>query len=197
MKLNRMHLLIGLAALLAVPATYAQNTACKSVEFSGAVLERFPNAPQGCLDVVERDGQKFAVYKADLVRISGKTAFLKFKLPDGTRSTTRAIKTDPARRVLIQGKPTRVQDLAVGQELTLYVKVSEPVLALAPASETEPLDLQPLADEKTQVASADTEQTTMPGTASGTYTFGLAGLLLLALASMFAFLRRFPRHRMK
>lgn len=197
MKGYRMYLLIGLAALLAVPASYAQSTACKSVEFSGAVLERFPNAPQGCLDVVERDGQTFAVYKADLVRIARDTAFLKFKLPDGTRSTTRAIKTDPARRVLIQGRPTRVQDLAVGQELTLYVKVSEPVLALAPASETEPLDLQPLADERTQVASASTEETTMPSTAGWTYTFGLAGALLLAMAGILALMRGFPRQRMK
>ena len=196
MKPNRMFLLLGLAALLTVPS-YAQSAACSSVEFSGAVLERFPNAPQGCLDVIERDGQKFAVYKADLVRISGNTTFLKFKLPDGTRSTTRAIKTDPARRVLIQGRPTRVQDLAVGQELTLYVKVNEPVLALAPTSETEQLDLQPLTDESTQVASANTEETTMPGTASWTYSFGLAGALLLAMASALAFMRRFPRHRMK
>ena len=190
-------MLIGLAALLALPTAHAQNAACTSLEFSPAVLERFPNAPQACLDVIERDGQKFAVYKADLVRIARNTAFLKFKLPDGTHSTTRAIKIDPARRVLIQGRPTRAEDLAIGQELTAYVKVTEPMLALAPASETEPLDLQPLTDERTQVASASTKETTMPNTASWTYTFGLAGALLLAMAGALAFMRRFPRQRMK
>ncbi len=197
MKPNRTYLLIGLAALLSVPAAHAQSTACNSVEFSAAVLEKFPNAPQGCLEIIERDGQKLAVYKADLVRVARGTAFLKFKLPDGTRSATRAIKIDPARRVLIGGKPTRAEDLAIGQELTAYVKVSEPVVALAPASDAEPLDLQPLTDERTQVASASTEETTMPATASWTYTFGLAGALLLAMAGALAFMRWLPDQRMK
>lgn len=197
MKPNRMHLLIGLAALLTVPAADAQSTACSSVEFGAAVLERSPNVAQGCLDVVERDGQKYVVLKADLVRTSRNSVNLKFKLPDGTRSTSRTIKVDPSRRVLIQGKPTRVEDLAVGQKLTLYVKVNEPVLALAPAAEAEMLDLQPLADERTQVASANTEQTTMPATASWTYSFGLVGALLLALAGALAFMRRLPLRRMR
>jgi hypothetical protein len=51
-------------------------------------------------------------------------------------------------------------------------------------------------EESTQVASASTESV-MPGTASWTYTLGLAGALLLALASMLAFVRRFPRCSIK
>ena len=35
----------------------------------------------------------------------------------------------------IDGKPVSVRNLAVGQELTAYVKVSDPVIALEPAVE--------------------------------------------------------------
>jgi hypothetical protein len=166
---------ICVATVLAAPAAYAQNSACQTVQFSSAVLERFPGVREGCIDVIDRDGQKYAVFKADLVRTAPSSITVRFKRPDGSHGASRNLKLDPARRVLVEGEPVRVTDLAVGQELTAYVKVTEPMIALAPVA-NEPLQLEPLEPEAPLVASA--VNASMPETAGLMPTFGLAGLLL-------------------
>ena len=49
------------------------------------------------------------------------------------RATRARSRRKPEFRVKVDGKPVSVRNLAVGQELTAYVKVSEPVIALEPA----------------------------------------------------------------
>jgi hypothetical protein len=191
MKLPLKYLLILSALFLALPAANAQNSACQTVQFNDQVTQRFPRIREVCLDVIERDGQQYAVFKGDLTRTARNTLYVRFKLPDGSRTGTRKIQVSPQRRVLIEGKPVRIENLAVGQELTAYVKVSEPVVALAPP-EDDPLDLQPLEPETSQVASAETGA--MPDTASPVRQVGAAGLALLLLGTLLAVLRWFrPR----
>ena len=192
MKPVHRYQLVVCAALFAMPGAYAQNAACSKVEFSDAVLQRFPRARDACLDVIEHEGQQYAVFKADVVRTEPNKLSLKFKLPDGTYAATRTIKADPARRIDIEGKPTRVQDVAVGQELTAYVSVSKPEIALAPVSITEVFYMQPLEGETT-LAEANTA--TMPETASPVPGYGLAGVLLLVIAGALSALRRFSSDR--
>lgn len=178
-------------ALGSVPVANAQEADCRSVKFSDAVVQRFPRVRDACLEVIQRDGQQWAVFKADLVRTAPSTLYVRFQLPDGAKSGTRTIKVSPSRRVLIDGKPYRVEDLSVGQELTAYVKVTEPVMALAPPA-SEPLDTGPLPGETQQVASASTG--TMPHTASPVREYGVAGLAMLLAGVGIGLLRRFrPR----
>src|SRR5262245_43390717 len=127
---------IAVAALLAVtmvPKVWAQNVeACEGVEFSPYVLERAPSVREACLDVVTRGDEQFAVIKAELIGATSKTIRVRFKRPDGSAVETRTIRVRPGFRVLIDGKATRIEDLAIGQELTAYIKVPEPVLTLPP-----------------------------------------------------------------
>ena len=97
------------------------------------MLAKFPRIKEACLDIINKDGQDYAVVKADLVRTRPGAATIRPKLPDGTRADTRVVRVSPGFRVLVDGKETRVEDLAVGQELTAYVKVTQPQMALAPA----------------------------------------------------------------
>src|SRR5687767_9304190 len=99
MQWSRSYNLIGLLTLLAIPAAYSQSSECQTVEFSDAVMEKFPGVREGCLDVIERDGEKYAVFKADLMRSSRDSIAVRFKRPDGTRGSTRTIQVDPSRRV--------------------------------------------------------------------------------------------------
>jgi hypothetical protein len=110
---------------------------------------------------------------------------MKFKLADGTKSDTRKIVTKPERRVMIEGKPVSVRNLAVGQELTAYVKVSDPVIALEPATD-EALVLTPIEPAAPMVADNSAD---MPHTASALPTAAGLGALLLAFAGMLTFLR--------
>lgn len=172
MKCYAMRPLVVATLLALSGAAFAQNNqACQNMRFSDEVLARFPRASEACLDVITRDGQSYAVFKAKLERVTGTTLRLRFKQPDGTYAAAQNVKTSPNRRVLIDGKPTPVSELAPDQELTAYVRVDKPLLALEPVDATEPLEPVPMAAPEPAVARADP---VMPHTAS---PFELAALL--------------------
>ena len=168
---------------IAAPAMAAD---CATAQFSDAVLARFPNIRAVCTDVIEKDGQQYAVVKGDLVRTGTNAVYMKFKMADGTKSDTRKIETRPDFRVKIDGKPVSVRNLAVGQELTAYVKVSDPVIALEPA-DTETLAAYPIQEAAPAPVAQNTAD--MPRTAGPMPTVLSFGGLLLAFAGMLTFLR--------
>ena len=176
-------------AMMPAVAGAQQPAVCQRVEFSEDVLARFPNIRNACLDVINKGGQEYAVVKADLVRVSGRRMTVRVKLPDGTHSEPRQINTKSGFRMLVDGKPTRVEDLAIGQELTAYVSVKDPGIALASAEPSEPVEFTPVPaePEPEPVASAPAE---MPKTATPLPLLGAFGVALLALGAGFAFLRR-------
>jgi hypothetical protein len=178
--------IIGVAAVLGGFATPAFAADCATAQFSDAVLARFPNIRAVCTEVITKDGQEYAVVKGDLVRTGNNAVYMKFKLPDGTKSDTRKIETRPEFRVQIDGKPVSVRNLAVGQELTAYVKVTEPVMALAAAEPSEPVVAYPI-EEAAPAMAANTAE--MPRTASPLPAVAGLGALLLAFAGMLTFLR--------
>jgi hypothetical protein len=175
----------ALALAAAIPA-YADAAKCQAVEFSPAVLERFPRIREACLDVITKDGQEYTVLKADLLRVSGTSARLRPILPDGTKAEARNVAFDPARRVMVDGKAVRPSELAVGQVISFYVKVSEPVAALEPAAD-EPIAPLPMPAEEPAAAAPAPE---MPATASPLPLIGPTGLALLALGGGIGFARR-------
>jgi hypothetical protein len=177
-----------LAATTLSGAAYAQNNAeCQRMRFSDEVLARFPKAPEACLDVITRDGQTYAVFKAELERVTGNTLRLRFKQPDGTYAAATNVKTSPSRRVLVDGKPVRVSELAPNQELTAYVRVDQPLLALAPVDQAEPLEPVPMAAPEPAVARAEP---VMPHTASPVELVALLGSLCCAAAFALNLARR-------
>lgn len=179
-------LAVGTLALAAAVPAYAQASGCQTVEFSAAVLERFPRIREVCQDVITRDGQEYAVVKADLLRVRGTTARLRPILSDGSRADAMNISFDPARRVMVDGRGVRPSELAVGQTLSFYVKVTEPVAAF------EPGDDAPLAPVAMPAAEPAEEEPAppMPATASPLPLIGLTGLALLALGGGLGYARR-------
>lgn len=178
--------IIGVTVVLGGVAAPALAVDCANAQFSDAVLARFPNIRAVCSEVITKDGQEYAVVKGDLVRTGNNAVYMKFKLPDGTKSDTRKIQTRPEFRVKIDGKPVSVRNLAVGQELTAYVKVSEPVMALEPAEASDPVASYPM-EEAGPAMAANTAD--MPRTASPMPAVAGFGALLLAFAGMLTFFR--------
>jgi hypothetical protein len=168
---------------------------------SRELLERFPNAQETCLDVISRDGQQYAVFRAQLDRVIGSRLQVRFKNPDGSFGPATRIATERDFRVLVDGRPLRVSELSRNQELTAYVQVNQPMVALAPADASErlhpvPLVVIPLARQEAD-ESADTEDAeqgaanpSMPATAGYANTIGALGLALLAGAIAAKALRR-------
>jgi hypothetical protein len=188
-KLRLISLCVILGLLLASGTVQAQRPGCGTARFSNEVLSRFPRAPEACLDVISRDGQQYAVFKAELTRITGNTLHLRFKLPDGSQGPRTTINTQRDFRVLVDGKPTRVRDLAPNQELTAYVHVTEPRVALAPAVETETLYVVPLVIPVSDAPVA-ARRPEMPETASPVRLMGVMGMMLLVTALSLMLIRR-------
>jgi hypothetical protein len=187
---------LGGLALVLVPATVLaqQPAACQRVTFSDEVLARFPNIRDACLDVITKGDQQYAVVKADLVRATARRMTVRVKRSDGSHSEPIGVNVKRNERVNVGGKPTAIEDLAVGQELTAYLRVTDPGIALAPAEEVEVVEFTPVTatpepepePEPAQVASAPE----MPTTATRLPLAGTIGLFLLALGAAIAFLRR-------
>ncbi len=87
--------IIGVTAVLGGVAAPALAADCATAQFSQAVLDRFPNIRLVCSEIIEKDGQQYAVVKGDLVRTGNNAVYMKFKLADGTKSDTRKIETRP------------------------------------------------------------------------------------------------------
>jgi hypothetical protein len=158
----------------------AESPGCRDVAFSETVLQKFPRAREACLDVVTKGEQQYAVFKADLQSVQGNTVRVRMRLPDGSYSDTKSIKTKPGLKVLVDGKPYGLQELAPNQELTTYIRVDQPLIALAPADQSVPVDPVPLmAPEPQHLASATP---VMPETASQAMLPMLLGLFFCAVA---------------
>lgn len=186
--------LITIAVMLAAAATaQAQQIDCQNVEFSDEVMQKFPRLREACLDVIERQGQLMAVFKADLLKVSGNKVRIRAKLPGGGQAEPQTVQVPPERRVLVDGKKYRVSELALGQELTIYARVDEPLAALVPAETSDPIDFVPIEVEPIRVATAEPE---MPRTASGLPALGLLGVFLVCLGVALELVRRVRRLRL-
>jgi hypothetical protein len=187
-------ILISAAILFAaaIATTHAQNSACQSVQFSAEVLDRFPGARTSCLDVIHRDGEQYAVFKAQLAEVRGNSLRIRVKGPDGTYGPLTSLTAKPDRKVIIDGKPYPVSDLAPNQELTAYVRVDTPQIALAPATPEEPLESFPLAaqpEETGPVRLSSAAAPSMPQTASNVGIIAVMGMFLLVVAAILATMR--------
>lgn len=137
-------LIVAALALLVAPRAWAQAPTCKTVQYSDTVVEALPDVRDLCLRVEERDGKEFAVVKAEVSRVHRQnTLEVRFKRPDGSKSEPRVFQTAPDRRIMVQGKSMRVQDVAVGQELTAFIHVKTPEIATEPAGANEALEPVP------------------------------------------------------
>lgn len=182
-------------ALVPAAALAQQPAACERVEFSAAVLARFPNIRAACLDVISRDGQEFAVVKADLVRATPRRMTVRVKRPDGTHSDPIGVNVRANERVNINGRMTPINEVAIGQELSVYIHVTDPGIALA--SETPwPIEFTPVTAEPEPApapVAAAAPAPEMPKTATRPPLAGTIGFLLLALGAGIAVARRRAR----
>jgi LPXTG-motif cell wall-anchored protein len=192
--------IMGSLVLALVPALALaqQPAACERVEFSEQVLARFPNIRQACLDVINKDGQDYAVVKANLVRATPRRMTVQIKRPDGSLSDPIGVNVKPNERLNIGGKLTPIQDVAIGQELTTYISVNDPGIALA--SDVEEVEFTPVPATPEPEPAAPAAQAAapepapeMPKTASNLPLAGTIGFVLLLLGAGLAVMRRRSR----
>ena len=180
------------AALLALVwsgASLAQS--CSDLVFTGEVAQKYPNAKNACLDVVQRDGKSFAHFKARIVNSRAGMVQAEFKQPDGTY--TRPIEFTPPsnQRLRIAGQSLRWNELQRGQELDVYLppdrwEIAVPDDAPTLAAQQTPVQTVPLHDPSPAFAAAPS----LPRTASPVPAFGLLGVLLTGFGLVTLVVRR-------
>ena len=157
--MNPLKTSVCMFAVLLCGATMSAHAAnCQTVEFSNEVLAKFPNIRQACLGVIQSGDEQRAVFKTRLVKVypfPDNRVQVKIAMPDGSYTEPRTITTSPNFRAVVDGKPVRVENLATDQDVNVYIKVQEPMIALEPAEPTAPTVFSPLsAEQPTHVASA-------------------------------------------
>jgi len=120
---SRVSVAIVAAALLSVnaPAQEMTGLSCKDFIPTQEARERFPDLAGACEGVVERDGELYGLFRAEVRRVRGNNITL--HLPATGHTFT--VKPDPSTRVLVDGKKVRPRDLATRQEIRIYLSASE------------------------------------------------------------------------
>jgi hypothetical protein len=115
--------LIFAAVFLSGNATGQEMTqlSCKDFIPTQEARERFPDLAGACEGVVERDGELYGLFRAEVRRVRGNHVTLHLPATNHTFS----VKPDPATRVLIDGKKVRPRDLLPRQEIRIYLSASE------------------------------------------------------------------------
>jgi hypothetical protein len=170
----------------AIAVGQAQTATCENAQYDPDVLARFPNIAKACSDIISKNGEDYAVVTARLDRVdpSGRVQ-VRVKQADGSYSKQMSIRPRPDLRVLVDGKPARVQDLAANQEITAYVKVREPEMALAPADSAQTFVFTPIEEPQ----QPQQQMAALPATAGILPLFGLLGGMSLLLGGWLSVMR--------
>ena len=94
---------------------------CKDFIPTQEARERFPDLAGACEGVVERDGELYGLFRAEVRRVRGNNITLHLPATDHTFT----VRPDPATRVIVDGRKVRPRDLATRQEIRIYLSASE------------------------------------------------------------------------
>ncbi len=174
MKLARAVLLLALGGLSA--NAFAQEMtalSCDDFRPTSEALERYPDLVGACEGIVDRDGELYAKFTAVVRRAAGNSVTLYLPATDHTFRAN----PDSSARVLLDGRKTRVRDLVRGQEVRIYLPVSE-------FGRPNIQEFAFVTEEDIIVNIAVERVEALPTTASVVPLVAVAGLLLLGLGAV-------------
>jgi hypothetical protein len=182
-----------IACIIVMPmlafASLASALTCDEVTLSSAITDRFANAQDACLGVVEMNGETYVKMKVELTRpgATNKLTF-KFKNQDGTFGPTHTINTPPEWRANIEGRNYRARELGRGQELDIYLPPDR-WAAHIEASDVVVETFAPIAITEAE-PEPEPEPMMLPATASNMPLVALFGGLALFAAGLIRVARR-------
>lgn len=111
------------AAFLSANASGQEMTqlSCKDFIPTQEARERFPDLAGACEGVVERDGELYGLFRAEVRRVRGNNITLHLPATDHTFT----VRPDPATWVMAGDKKVRARDLMPTQDIRVYLSASE------------------------------------------------------------------------
>jgi hypothetical protein len=160
-----------LGTLLMTATASAQEVSaltCDDFRPTPEALERYPNLAGACEAIIERDGELYGLFRAVVRRVRGNNVTMHLPATDKTFT----VRPDAAHRVVADGQPIRARNLSRGQEIRIYLAVSE--FAMPDVDE-----IAFITEDQFIVTVPIEEVDALPTTASPWPTVAFAGLLLL------------------
>ena len=111
------------AAFLSASASGQEMTqlSCKDFIPTQEARDRFPDLAGACEGVIERDGELYGLFRAEVRRVRGTNVTLHLPATDHTFT----VRPDPATWVMAGDKKVRPRDLMPTQEIRIYLSASE------------------------------------------------------------------------
>ena len=106
---------------LDVNAQEMTGLSCRDFIPTEEARQRFPDLAGACGGIVERDGELYGLFRAEIRRVYGNRITLHLPATDHTFT----VRPDPSARVLVDGKKIRPIDLATRQEVRIYLSARE------------------------------------------------------------------------
>ena len=121
---------LSLIGLVAVPAS-AQEVTCDDIEFAADLVADYPEIADGCLEIIEKGGERFARLELEVLREGSKTLLVHYKLRDGGWSSPRDVTPPEEWRASLSGTDVEVKDIPKGQLLNVYIREGRWEMAMA------------------------------------------------------------------
>ena len=181
--MNKVNLKYGLIALAGMGiSANVSALECSDVTFTPEAYAAYEFVDKACLEMVDRDGGTYAKMTAKVVAQTGSGTHLRFRHADGDLGPSHKSNMPENFEVHLQGQAIKVKDLAVRQDINIYVGIeywAEPVVEVAAAAPPPPPPPPPPAPEP----EPEPEPEVLPTTASSLPLLALFGSLFLVLGS--------------
>ena len=123
MKIAKALLILPALSLLAIGTTASAQTdlTCADITFSYEVTSKYPSVADGCRDVVEVDGERYAKMRVEMMSARGNVGTFRFMNKDGTYGPLESVTVDDDWRAELGGRSYRMRQLSPGQEMNIYI----------------------------------------------------------------------------
>ena len=108
-------------ALAESPMASDKKIACSEVKYSSEFLKKYPDAPAACIEAVEKNGKRYAKFKARVYLNSKDRTTVELLNTRGDRLSTFSFKPSADGGVHIDDKLVKFHDLKPGEKISFYV----------------------------------------------------------------------------
>jgi hypothetical protein len=125
-------------ALLAVltPAAGAQVT-CSDIEFADEIRDRYPLVEEACLGILDQDGERFAKLQARVHERRPNSIVIQYMHTDGVWGPYVEVTPSEDFHALVDGEASHWRELAVRQEVNIYIPEGRWAMAMSDVDEPE------------------------------------------------------------
>jgi hypothetical protein len=183
---------IGLAAVMCAGFSVTAQAdnhmmTCGDVTFVPAVYERWPHADDACLEVVNRGGEDYARFEAEVVSQSPGGTYVRYTLQDGSQTPSRKVNPPAGFMAQISGQEIAIENLQPRQKMNVYL----PLRTAMVQPEPEPAAAPPPPPPPPPPPEPEPEpEPMMPTTAGNMGWLAIFGSLFLLLGGALRFARQ-------